>query len=927
MEEFNPDEFLAESANAQPLSTTIQQPEVSQQFGQPGIESGLSQEQFNPEQFLAEAKAEKYGTPGQMVQAAVEGAAEGVIGPLAPLIQKQLGVKEEDILGRRQENPITFGTGQALGLGGSMILGTGLGSMMAKTGKKAADIVGLSSKAVEAAPLLHKVGSSAVTQAAEMVVLQSNDEIAKMILNDPNTSVESAISNIGLSAVLGGAGGGFITGAVSPLWKVTGAPLVEKTLGTLKNHLDGNQALLPDELTAAKQTLGVELAPELQAVMSGNEAAIKSFNILKEVGNQELTAGINKFNNELSESVAKSLKISPSDVAVYSENQAGNDLLDAFKREYKAKYEPIAEAMEKRNAQAANIIVPDDARLDKYGKLLEQGMNKVGTDSPAYKLYNDYGNRLLAKENISGMDMLKTELGGEIEKASRAGDVNTLQALRDIRNSIADFQEAQIEKMAYQIGKEGVETAEEIIAQRQLANQQYRDFAKFSNELTDNLGVGRFKGAGTLSNKLSDQVSPEQLLNKFSIKGNADFIPFLQKNFPEVYSQVQNNELKRFMKSAVLSAKEGQEINLKKLSDNIDKTMAGQSEYVRSLFSDEVLAKIQAANKLSDAIPNMKSSGSAGHIARLLEGVPRSAMAAVAMVTGNNPFIGAIIGEVSQKLGRDAPDAIRLAHLKYLGSNQPTNANAFKSMVEFFNATYKNENNLKKATSNLLKAGAQVLTVSQMPSESDRKKLDKTVTQLQQTPDKIFDIQKSDIGYYLPNHQQAIAQKSVNALQYLQTIKPQPHILGPLDKPVPPQPVEIARYNRALDIAQNPNVVLQHIKDGRLQVSDIQDLNSMYPGLYKQMQQKITNEIANSKAEEKNIPYHTRISMSLFLGQPLDGTMTPQAIIAAQPQPKASPQQQAAPGAAKNTSKLGKNNASYMTPLQATEEHRASRDK
>lgn len=873
-----------------------------------------------------EIRNEKYGSAGQMAKTALEGAAEGIAGPLAPMAEKALGVEEADILGRREENPITHGAGQVAGLGTSMVTGIGEGALMSKAGQAAAKAVGLGSETLKGASLLHKVGSAAVTQAAEMAVMQSSDETAKMILHDPKTSAESAIANIGLSAAFGGAGGAFITGAVNPLWEATGAPLIEKTLTGLKAHLNGGTAILPDELKAAKEILGINISPEIEAAMSGNEVASKHFGVLKEVGNKEITDGLNKFNTELNDSVSRSLGISPDDVAVHSENQAGHDLLDAFKKEYKSKYEPIADALEKRNAQAASISVSDDARLDLYGKLLENGMNKVGTDSPAYKLYNEYGNRLLAKENIGGMDMLKTELGGEIEKAVRAGDVNTLQALRDIRSSISEFQESQIENQAYQIGKNGIKSAEEIIGERQAANNQYRQFANMSNELTDHIGVGKFRGAGSLTNKLTDQVSAEQLLNKFSFKNNADFIPFLKQNFPEVYEKVRENELKRFVKGSVLGAKEGQALSIEKLSAAIEKGMAGQKEYVESIILQETLSKIQAANKLQASLPNVKSSGTAGHIARLFADMPRNAMAAIAALTGHNPIVGGVLGEISQKLGRDAPDAVRLAHLKYLGSDQPVKASAFKSMVDFFHNTYKGETNLSKATSNLFKTGAEVLTAHQMPNEADRTKLDKIVTQLQKTPDKIFEMQKGDVGHYLPNHQEAISQTTTNAIQYLQTLKPQPHILGPMDKPVPPQPIEIARYNRALNIAQQPTIVFQHIKEGRLQATDIQDLSAMYPGLYKQMQQKITNQMANAKSEDEIIPYRARVSMALFLGAPVDGTMTPQAIMSAQPVPKQPQGMQQPPGQKNAPSKLGKSNKNYQTPSQTAESDRANRD-
>lgn len=874
--------------------------------------------------------SEKYETPGQIGKTFAEGVAQGVAGPLATLAEKKLfHVKPEDILGRQESNPITHGIGQAAGLTGGALTGTGEAALMGKAGELAAGAVGLG-KAAEGASLGFKVGSSAVQQAAEMAVLQSGDEVSKMILNDPKTSAESALANIGMAAALGGAGGAFMTGAVSPLWEATAGPKVEALLGGLRSHLNGGVAMLPEELKAAQSALGVEISPEIQAAMSGNPTAVGHYNILKEGQHKAITEGLEKFHSDLSNSVAESLGIAPEDIAVHSENEAGHELLNTFKKEYQQKYEPIAEALEKRNAEASGIAVPDEARLDRYGKILEDGMNKVGTDSPAYKIYNDYGNRLLAKDTIGAMDQLKTEIGGEIDKAMRAGDTNSLQALRDVRSSIANFQEQQIERQVGEAGGKGLKSAQEILNERKAANQGYAQFSKMSNDLTDHLGVGRFSGAKGLTTKLTDKISPEQLLNKFSVKGNADFVPFLQQHFPEVYEQVRQNELKRFLKPAVLSAKGEAPINIQKLNSIVEKGMAGQKDYVQHIMPPEAISRITAANKLTEALPNVKSSGTAGWMSKMFGDMPRSAMAGVAMLTGHNPLIGGILGEMSQRLGRDAPDAIRLAHLKFLASDAPIKAEGFKAMVDFMHNTYKGENLLAKATTNVLKRGAQVLTDSAMPNEADRTKLDKAVTKLQANPQQFLQQQNSHLGHYLPQHQQAVTQSTAQALQYLQGIKPQPHILGPLDKPVPPQPSEIARYNRALDIANQPAVVLQHIKDGTLQSSDIADLHNIFPALYPKMSQMLSNAMTRHHSEEEAIPYRTRIGMALFMGTPIDKSMEPASIMAAQPQPQA-PQQPQQGGKAKKPSdksmnSLGKGAKSYQTPNQQAESDRSNRD-
>jgi len=923
MDAFDPDAYLAQAAAAQPVVNPEQLQNV-QQSGDPG--------QFNPDEFIQQAQEEKYGTTEQMIKTGLEGIAEGAIGPFAPAIEKAFGVKEEDIRARHETNPLIKGGGQALGLTAGLLTGTGEAAVMTKAGQLASEAAGLG-KLAEGASYAARVGSEAVKQAAEMAVLQGSDEVSKMILNDPAMSSESALSNIGLAAALGGAGGAFMTGAMSPLWNATAGPAVEKGLGKISSYLNGPRVIVPEETVAAMQALGVDAPPLMKGVLAGDENAIKQFNTLRYAQNHEATAAIDKFKTDVSDKVMDSLGIPLENARVYSKNEAGKALEDTFKKEYSKLYAPQEAAMELRNAQAAKIAIDDAARLSEYGKILEQGMTKVGTDSPAYKLYNDWGNRLLAKDTIGGIDQLKTELSRDVEKAVRAADYNTSEALKDIRNRLGDFQENQILKQATSLEKEGMEGAgklgRDLMAERQAANASYKDFAKMSNELLDHVGAGRFHGAGSLLKKI-ESVGAEGLLNKFSPKNNADIIPFLAKNFPETLEHVRQNELLEIIKPAIAAAKDGEAIGVDKLTKLIEKGFQGKKELMDFAIPKEAMTKIQSADHLLELIPKIKDSGTPGGLAKLLNKIPQSAMSAIAMLGGHNPITGYVAGELAHMLGRDAPDAVRLAFLKFLGSEQPIKASGFKSMVEFIHNTYKGENMLAKGAVGIFKSGAQVIPVHAMPDSKDRVKLDKQVEKFQKNPQEIMmRLSEGEAGHYMPNHQAELAKTTTAALQYLESIKPKPFKPGPLDKEIPPTPAAEARYNRALDIANQPLIVMEHIKNGTLQATDVGDLKSLYPALYTNMANKISNQMANAGADEGHIPYQTRIGLSLFFGQGMDSTMTPQSIQAAQFKPnQQQPQQQGQPQkkpSAKSMNSMEKMNNMFKTPIQASESDRSSR--
>lgn len=885
----------------------------------------------NPSDFIPDEQfvpdSEKFETPVEQAKTFGEGVAQGIAGPLAPLAEtKVFGAKPEDIRARAEANPWTHGIGEGVGLTGSAMTGVGEAALLGKAGEaaiQATKAAGYLNDAAKAGTYGYKVGSAAVQQAAEMAVLQSSDEISKMILKDPDTSAQSALANIGISAMLGGAGGAFLSGAVNPLWKATVGPKAEGLLEALKTHVNGGSNLiLPEALEGATKTLGVDLDPELKAAISQDPKAQEYFSTLRRGENQTVLNSIDNAHKAMSQSITDSLGIPLDEIAHYSENDAGHTVQEAFAKELADKYEPQALAMEKRNLEANTIPVHDEARNDFRNKLLERGIEQVGTDSPYYELYQHYGQRVLAKDTIGGMDALKTEIGNRMKGAQ--SDFNNMIALKDIRSALADFQESQIGKSADRLVN-GVKSSKQVLADRAAVNASYSKFAGTMGDLTSHLGIGDFRGAGTLKDKIVNKLSPEQLLSKFSPKGNADFIPFLQQHFPETFEAVRRNETQSFLKNAVKQSEGETTLDFKNLGKTIERASKKEPERLNMALSPEVQKKVAAANSISQAIPSPRNSGTPAGIMKTLAGMPTSALAAVGYLSGHGALSGGLVGAAAEKLGMAIPEAYRLGYLRFLAADQPVSSAGFKSMIDFMHNTYKGQNLISKATSAVLKSGAQVLAASQQPVQADREKLDKQITDLQKNPDTLM--QKNvggQLGDYMPGHQTALNKTTTQVTQYLQSIKPQPHTFGPLDKPVPPQPSEIARYNRGLDIAIQPAIVMQHIKEGTLMPSDIQDLHAMYPELYTHMSQQLTNQMLSHHGEEETIPYKTKIGISLFLGQPTDASMMPGSIQAAQPIPKPPPQQQGKPKG--SPSKVNQKQAkSYMTPSQSAESDRSDR--
>lgn len=181
-----------------------------------------------------------------------------------------------------------------------------------------------------------------------------------------------------------------------------------------------------------------------------------------------------------------------------------------------------------------------------------------------------------------------------------------------------------------------------------------------------------------------------------------------------------------------------------------------------------------------------------------------------------------------------------------------------------------------------------------------------------------------DIGGNLsdPNHIAQVAAHAARAVNYLQSIKPTVTQLSPLDTVPKVSKADTAYYDRQLAVAENPMMVLHRAKNNTLLPSDLQALNSIYPGLQEKMQAGITDQLI--KAKDKPLSYKMKQGLSSLIGQNLDTTQSPmalQAIMQANagstagrlPQPK----QKKASGV--ELKQINKVNAMDFTPTQARE--------
>lgn len=914
-----------------------------------------------------ETHESKYGGVGQQAIAGLEGLAKGVAGPAATYAERMLGVKARDIRGRAEENPWTHGGAEALGLGAGLVSGTGIGGIAGKIGETAEIASGLG-KVSEAANLANmakvaakagapeaaqlaaqaaeaaqgvtygaKVGSAAVKQAAEMAALGAGDVVSQRLVQDPQAGTESAIANVGLAAALGGVGGAFGAGVVSPLWKSTVGPKIEAGLSGLISRLGGKEGQAAVSTAAELEAAtGVAIPQELKSVINDAPGAKSTHSYLNQndvsIAGRSYQKKVSEFESNLAAKALESFGKSADDIdkiADLDKYAAGRAQGETLHDEIKKIAKPTIDGYNIFNKEAENSLINQERKQVIADQIAEASIKKgwhKAEDEGSQKLAQNIVSKLSKQETVLDLKKFITNL-----RDAHPFGKETYMAAKDIGRILQNNLEETVAENILRAGGSSESALQKVAAYGKL-RQDYSKLMTHIDNLNEHLHVGKYYGPESFLQALKEHSAQhgERVLNQLSGKNSAAILDLL-KSTPETLSLVRQHHLDNLLSEAVQKAPVGKRINTNYLVDTLFNPKKISPQVRNLIASPQAQGVIENIGKALDGLkdPNHNFSNSARVIAKQ-EGMGiMSPLSLIMMLMGHGAEgVLSFLGSLGMN---EAKPALKLGLLKLLASDAPVKAEGFKTMVSLIDNAYESEKMLSKAAKGVFNAGTAVLTDGQMPTAKDIAKLDKLVVQHQQDPNKLIANQTGDLGHYAQDHDMAAAKASQNALNYLQSIKPQPVKSGPMDRELPVDPAVESRYNRALTIAQNPLVVLQHIKDGTLQVTDIQDFKSLYPSYANVVAEAVTNEMINNHAnkEEKSdsVPYKTRVGLSLFLGQPLDSSMSPMSIISAQPKPKQAPpaSQQQSKTTKHSMNSLGKSNSMYRTPSQTSEAHRAER--
>jgi hypothetical protein len=106
--------------------------------------------------------------------------------------------------------------------------------------------------------------------------------------------------------------------------------------------------------------------------------------------------------------------------------------------------------------------------------------------------------------------------------------------------------------------------------------------------------------------------------------------------------------------------------------------------------------------------------------------------------------------------------------------------------------------------------------------------------------------------------------------------------LNPFDKGYKPSQTEITKFENYRRIVKDPLHALEQVKNRTISPETIETLNTVFPKLYQEMKTSMLDKYFQQKAKGIHVPYQTKQAISMFLGEPVDSSLFPQAIIANQ---------------------------------------------
>lgn len=147
-----------------------------------------------------------------------------------------------------------------------------------------------------------------------------------------------------------------------------------------------------------------------------------------------------------------------------------------------------------------------------------------------------------------------------------------------------------------------------------------------------------------------------------------------------------------------------------------------------------------------------------------------------------------------------------------------------------------------------------------------------------------------------------LQQRLTSAVQFLNSKLPRSAVMpGAFQRKYQPSSMELAKFERYLQVAEAPLTVLDEVKHGTLTREHVEALQAIYPEIYKQIQQRVMSNIASG---QWNLSYERKLQLGILLSVPADSSLQPETVLQLQQSIAPAPMEQQTPAPAA-TSNLG----------------------
>jgi hypothetical protein len=448
-------------------------------------------------------------------------------------------------------------------------------------------------------------------------------------------------------------------------------------------------------------------------------------------------------------------------------------------------------------------------------------------------------------ENVKTLEDLTEQIkliNGDIKELSAAGKNNELRVAGVIKTKLERLYEVTIKRQFSPRDQKYL---------LEMYKASRKEFAQAAQKLGRVAGATGFKNVGSPINfvrllKDEGKFNADLLVDKLFQKKNTKFLEFFQKEFPKEWELVKNYQKAQFgeYKDGVL--------NVSKLIKQYDGL---ESEVQKALFTDAERQIIEDTKIYTESLPPPPSSPTApilGWMSFLNKPVE------AAFTTARDLAIKAGF-EGLEFSAKDAPRAATLS--KVMEYAQKTQRAVESGSKAIFNP---------KTVRGVIGVGSQVLDQDEYHKIID--KVDKAVSNPEDFHS-VLDKNTQNLNPYAPKTAFAIQNKMSVAASFLSAKAPRGVKSSVLSPKYQPSKSEISKFARYYNTVKSPTSVLKKIKTGSVLPEEMETLKVVYPQLLAEMQGAIMEQLADHMANAKDLPYQTKLGLSAFLEHDLVNSM------------------------------------------------------